>query len=369
MTTTLAPPDNGTEVDNTARVLDTIEEIFQDYVIFPDEFSRDAVILWVAHAHVFYAFESTPRLSVSSSEPGSGKSRVLEIIEHLVPNPLNAVYMTPGVMWRSIEHTAPTILLDEVDTIFGKNGSGSAHRYLRGIINAGHRKGATVPRTVGSEDVKHFRVFAPVAMAGLGRLPETIASRSVEIIMRRRRGSETIRPFRLKFAQDALIRARSMLEEWAMDAADMLEFSYPETPVQDRDADVWEPLLAIAEMAGEEWFERATKACEELTIGRDEEKQVSPGVRLLTQLRDLFGDRPVMFTVDILAALRALPDTPWDMLTPRSLGNVLAEYDVRPTTVREGDNVAKGYKASDLEPVWNRYVKISDQGADQHRNV
>lgn len=355
-TDALTPTEEVQDTGNLTRdALTAVQEVFADYVIFPSEEARDAVTLWVAHAHVFYAFESTPRLSISSREPGSGKSRVLEIIEHLVPNPLNAVNITPGVMWHAIEHTSPTLLFDEVDTVFGKNGSSGAYRVLRGIINAGHRKGACVPRLVGTNsDIKNFKVFSPIAMAGIGQLPETIQTRSVEIIMRKRKGEEVVRPFRLKFAQDALKRARTILEGWSMDVVDELEFAAPECPVQDRDADVWEPLLAIAELAGEEWAERARKACTELTQIRKPTKHMSPGVRLLTELRNLFGTKPVMATVDILAGL-AQAEEPM-RLTPRGLANTLREYNVSPTTVRNGDDVQKGYKADDLEFVWARYL-------------
>lgn len=351
----------------TATVLNAVEEIFSDYVAWPDDATRDAVILWVAHTHVFYAFESTPRLSITSDGPGSGKSRVLEVIEHLVPNALNAVYMTPGVMWRMIEHTSPTMLLDEVDTIFGKNGSSSSHQQLRAILNAGHRKGSTVPRCVGADDVKQFHVFAPVAMAGIGKLPETIRVRSIPCHMRKRKSGQEVRPFRFKFAQDALKRATDMLEDWAMDAADVLEFSFPESPVSDREADVWEPILAIGDLAGEEWGKRARAACVELTEANGSKPSISPGMRLLTDVRAVMGDAPVMFTHEILTGLYALEGSPWtaDKLDARGLGRLLSEYAVRPTTVRQESEVAKGYKAEDLMVPWERFGLVASVTDDE----
>lgn len=363
MTAPPAPPAADTLETITSEALDAVEEIFNEYVIFPSPEARDAAVLWVAHAHVFHAFESTPRLSIRSKGPGSGKSRVLEIIHHLVPSPVNVIDVEPAVLWRSIEHEGPTILLDEADTVFGKNGSSGSHRRLRAIINAGHKKSAKVRRCVGAEDVKAFTVFAPVALAGIGRLPDTIATRSVEIVMRKRAAGEEVRSFRLKFAQDVLDHARDLLESWSMDAGDILEMSFPDMPVQDRDADVWEPLLSIAEMAGEDWFKRAWKACEELTR-QDDAKVVSPGVRILTELHRMFGDAPVMFTADILASLAAVDGSPWTNLTPRGLSNILREYRVRPTTVRQGEDVAKGFKREDLAPVWAKFTVTGNGKGD-----
>lgn len=347
-----------TDTPTTEQVLDAIQGVFDDYVIFPSDEARDAVVLWTAHTYVFYSFDTTPRLSVSSTEPGSGKSRVLELIENLVPSPMNAVTITPGVMWRLIEHGAPTVLIDEADTIFGQNGSSSSHMTLRSIINAGHSRTATVPRCVGAEDVKQFHVFAPVAMAGLGQLPDTIATRSVSVVMRKRRAGQEVKQFRARYAQDDLNRVREILEEWSVDAAESLTSVFPECPVQDRDADVWEPLLTIAESAGDVWAKRAREACVELTSSVVE---LTPGMRLLTDLRTVFADRPVMFTTEILAALYALPESKWSHLEARSLSAMLRQYDASPTTVRQGEDVAKGYKSDDLQATWAKF-KIGEEG-------
>lgn len=358
MTDVLSPPEQVGEVsieELTRDALTAVERILDTYVVFPSEEARDAVTLWVAHAHVFFAFESTPRLSISSREPGSGKSRVLEILEHLVPTPLYGLNITPGVMWHSIEHSAPTMLFDEVDTIFGKNGSSGAYRTLRGIINGGHRKGATVPRLVGSNsDVKQFKIFSPVAMAGLGSLPDTIKTRSVEIKMRKRKPGQEVMPFRLRTAGNALRYARRQLEEWSMDAAEQLSTVTPDMPVSDRDADVWEPLIAIGDLAGNEWSERARRACEELTH-QDDDGERCPDVPLFEAIRDLFeADQHVIFTADLIAGLNA-PEYAW-VFTPRSLSNVLRDYGIMPTTVRDGDAVQKGYKREDFQAIWDRYL-------------
>lgn len=345
----------------TADALGAVQSVYDQFVTFPTPEARDAVVLWIAHAHVCDAFESTPRLSVRSREPGSGKSRVLEVAEHMLPDPMYAVYITPGVMWRAMEHGRPTMMFDEADTVFGQNGSSSAHSYLRGIINAGHRKGATVPRCVGSDDVKQFHVFGPVILAGLGRLPETIANRSVEIVMRRRRkGDAPIRPFRFKFAEPELRKAFDALQQWSTRATEPLAYALPELPVTDRDADVWEPLVAIADLAGGDWPERARAACELLVAEAKDKPADSVGLRLLADLRTVFTASAAasMFTVDILGALYGLPDSPWspESLTARKLSRLLGEYDVAPKVMRDGNDVARGYTRASLKGAWERYT-------------
>lgn len=362
MTTATKRPDTKQLRTETAALLNDVQSVYDQYVAFPSPEARDAVILWVAHAHVFESFDSTPRLSVRSAEPGSGKSRVLEVLEHMVPNPMYAVFVTPGVMWRAMEHGNPTLIIDEADTVFGKNGSSSAHSYLRGIINAGHRAGASVPRCVGTADVQQFHVFGPVALAGLGRLPETIADRSVEIVMRRRRkGDAEIRPFRLKYAEGELRRVNEAAQLWGKHAADALAYAMPELPVRDRDADVWEPLVSIADMAGAEWGKRARAACKALTADA-KAKPPSLGVRLLTDLRAVFAGADQMFTWQVLDGLYALPESPWEPgeFDARKLSRLLAEYGIAPGVMRQGKDVYRGYRATQFRETWAHYATSAE---------
>lgn len=341
----------------TAEALDAVQEILDTYIVFPSDEARDAVVLWAAHAHVYYVFESTPRLSVCSNEPGSGKSRVLEILQELTPNPLFGINISPGVLWHAIDQNPPTLLFDEVDTLFGKKGSSSAYTQLRAIINGGHRASGRVPRLVGrGGDVQNFKVFSPVAMAGIGHLPETVRTRSVEIRMRKRKPSEHVEPFRLKFAQYSLRHAFDLLREWSDDAETDLRMANPELPVQDRDADVWEPLIAIGDLAGAEWAERARKACRTLT--NDSATVETPAVRLLRTIRQAFGEQQTIFTSTLLDALNDHPDNPFPNLRPKTLGHILREFDVSPTTVRVpgSEDPAKGYRRADFEKPWKEHV-------------
>jgi hypothetical protein len=361
VTTTLTQPVAPREINSTEKILSELQAVYDQFVVFPSPEARDAVVLWTAHAHAFTAFDSTPRLSLCSAEPGSGKTRVLELIEQLCPNPINAVYATPGVLWRSIEHHHPTILLDEVDTVFGRNGSSSSHRHLRGILDAGHRRGATVPRCVGSEDVKLFHVFAPVAMAGLGRLPDTLASRSVTITMRKPRRDEKISPFRLRFVIKWLHRTRDDLIEWSGKVAKQLTVALPELPVKDRDADVWEPLVSIADLAGieSEWPLRARKACS-LLVAQAKDRPLSVGVKLLADLKAYFAASGTenVHSATLLDHLWSL-DNGWspDTFTARVLAATLVQYDVRPVKLRIGKRLANGYRKADLTDAFERYLE------------
>lgn len=335
------------------------------FVCYPNEHARVAHALWIAHAHLIEEFESTPRLAFLSPEPGSGKTRALEITQTLVPSAVEAVNATPAYIFRRISSPdgLPTILFDEIDTIFGPKAKDNEE--LRGIINAGHRKGAMAGRCVvrGKEIMtEELPAYCALAVAGLGALPDTILSRSVIVRMRRRAPGETVEPYRRRLNEPEGNRIRDGLEAWARGVADKVRDTFPEMPagVEDRAADVWEPLLAIADAAGGDWPTRARTAASEM-VKASKETTPSLGVKLLEDLRSVFSDRLHMTTDAVIAALTAMPEAPWgDMkgrpIDARRLSKMLHPYGVKPKTIREGNNTPRGYVREDLHDPWARYL-------------
>ena len=117
------------------------------FVAFPTKEAHVAVSLWVIHAHLMDRWESTPRLAFLSAEPASGKTRALEILELLVPNPVIAINVSPAYLFRKVGGDEPvTLLYDEIDTVFGPKAR--ENEEIRGLLNAGHRTGAVAGRCV-----------------------------------------------------------------------------------------------------------------------------------------------------------------------------------------------------------------------------
>ncbi|MFJ9129576.1 DUF3631 domain-containing protein [Streptomyces sp. NPDC102340] len=356
-----------------AELLNNVEAFHRRFNVFPSESAYVAVTLWDAHAHLVDCFESTPRIAFLSPEPGSGKSRALEIVETLVPNPMAAVDASAAALFRAVsgvEGQRPTILFDEIDTIFGPKAG--ENEQLRGFINAGHRRNRPMFRCVGdgaNQTVQAFHSYTAVAVAGLGYLPDTIRDRSVNIRMRRRARNEKIEPYRTRIHEKEGFALRDQLAAWAEQVTERVMGAWPEMPegITDRPADVWEPLLAVADAAGGEWPKRARAACIELVKASQANDKGSTGIRLLTDLRDhvMVGvDR--LPTIAILDRLNALDDAPWADLDGKPLDNrrlskMLAQYsneDLTPITsrnIRTAGGVLKGYYTEDLEDAWARY--------------
>jgi hypothetical protein len=354
------PQDLG--VDGAAVLADAYDFIGR-FVAYPSEAARIAHSLWIAHTWFMDQWESTPRIAFLSPEPGSGKSRALEVTEPLVPRPVHAVNTTPAYLFRKVSDEAglPTILYDEIDTVFGPKAKDNED--IRGMLNAGHRRGAVAGRCVtkGKTVVtEELPAYCALAMAGLGGLPDTLLSRSVIIRMRRRAPNEKVEPWRHRVNAPEAEPIADRLRDWCNESAGLITWPRMPEGVDDRNADIWEALLAVADLAAGEWPKLARVAAVTLVT---ESKAATPslGVRLLSDMRAVFGDADAMATEDILKALHDLEEAPWaDLrgkpLNARGLAQRLRAYEISRTDIRIGDWHGKGYKREDLWDAWTRYL-------------
>ncbi len=363
-----------------ATLLDDVRAFLSRFVAFPSTGAAAATSLWAAHAHLIEDSDNSPRLALLSPEPGSGKTRTLEVLELLTPQAMHSLSASPAAIFRTLNSEQPTLLMDEVDAIFSRNGSSDdGSEDLRSLLNAGHRKGATIPRCVGPRhDVVKFPVYAAVALAGLGDLPDTLMSRSVIIRMRRRAPGERIEPFRRRLHETDGGDLNGRLMEWAASVRDGVADAWPEMPagIEDRPADVWEPLLAIADAAGGHWPDTARSACVELCKVA-ESREASLGVRLLTDLRKVFGTDERLATETIVNRLCDLDEAPWgDLrgkpLDSRGLARRLAAYDVKSHQFRDEGGKVRGYSIAGngdgeggLFDPWQRYLSPTPEEAVQ----
>src|SRR5690606_7985564 len=151
-----------------AALLDDVREFVGRFCVLPSEHALVTVTLWIAHTHMARHFHTTPRLALLSPEPGSGKTRVLEVLFLLVAVPMFMFGASAAAIFRKLAVATHTLLFDEIDATFTKRGKDDANEDVRALLNVGYKRGAKIPRCVGPKhDVQDFPVFAPVAMAGL----------------------------------------------------------------------------------------------------------------------------------------------------------------------------------------------------------
>jgi hypothetical protein len=278
---------------------------------------------------------------------------------------VEAVNVSPTYLFRKVasEDGRPTILHDEIDTVFGPKAK--ENEEIRGLLNAGHRKGAVAGRcvVVGKQvKTEEIPAYCAVALAGLGSLPDTILTRSVVIRMRRRAPGEQVEAWRHRIHAQEGEELRDQLAVWAESVIGNVINTWPEMPsgVEDRDADVWEALLAVADVAGGSWPER-TRAAATALVKESKDSSPSLGVRLLSDMHTIFASAEKLSTKTILERLHAIDEAPWgDMrgkpLNDAGLARRLEGYGIKPKVVRIGDGTSRGYSRQDFYDAWRRYL-------------
>jgi hypothetical protein len=349
-----------TIIHNGQNALDAVRAALATYVVLPSPQTADAVTLWIAATHAQPAWAHAPRLVIRGPEKRCGKSRLLDIVEATCHHPLITVNASPAAVYRSITDDPPTMLVDEADAIFGPKAD--ANENLRGLLNAGHQRNRPAVRyDAASKRVITIPTFAMAALAGIGALPDTIEDRAVVIRMRRRTSDEQANPYRHRRDRPRLRALATQLNGWLRADLATLERAEPAMPMEDRAADTWEPLVAVADHAGGLWPDRARMAMLTLTAEATDSHHLPIRTRLLTDCRTAFGTDPAIPTAVLLDRLKAESDAPWldygpSGLTAAKLSTLLRDYDIRPSNIRFPDGTqAKGYKRADFTDPWLRY--------------
>jgi hypothetical protein len=329
------------------------------------------VALWVIHTHAIDAADCTPYLHIKSVEKRSGKTRLLEVLALLVARPWLTGRVSAAVLVRKTADEQPSLLLDESDAAFKADKEYA--ETLRGSLNAGFRRGGVTSLCVGQGanlSYRDFPVFSPKAIAGIGRLPDTIADRAIPIELRRRAPGEDVERFRQRKVEPEAVPLHSAAAAWAEANLRALAEAEPELPdeLDDRAQDIVEPLLAIAEAVGDEWPDRARRAAVALLTGEQRDDAESLGVRLLRDIREVFDGegKDRLSTNTILEKLHGADEAPWgslrgEPLDARGLARLLKPYGITPKKLREGDQTFKGYQRAFFEDTWSRYLPTTPE--------
>jgi hypothetical protein len=352
---------------NGDDLLDRALAFVKRFVSLPSDHAALAVVLWVAHTHLMDAWDTTPRIAFLSAEPGSGKSRAMEIAALLAPLALEAANATSASLVRAMGDPAgtPTFFIDEIDTKYGPKAKGDEE--LRSLINAGFRRGGSFLRCEKTDDdwvPVRANAYAAIAVAGIGDLPDTILTRSVIVKMRKRGPGERVEPYRHRDHQHIGHKLRDELAAWADHVCEEAAKCRPALPngIADRNADVWEPLIVVADLAGGAWPQRAREAALHFVTVGNAEPPPSLGVRLLRDIHACFGQDEKLRTKDLLGRLLADPEAPWGdlagkKLNDRKLADLLRPYGIGPETIRMPDgSTPRGYKREAFHDPWQRHL-------------
>ncbi len=340
-------------------LLQELASTFRRYAVLPAH-ADTALALWVCFTWLIDAVKVAPILAICSPEKQCGKTTVLTLVNLLVARALTTSNISPAALFRAMEAWQPTMLIDEADTFIRDSDE------LRGVINSGHtRATAFVIRTVGEEhEPKRFSTWGAKAIALIGKLPDTLHDRSIVIELRRKLTGEKTEKLRYS-GGDGFIQLQRKLQRFADDSREALRLLRPNLPegISDRAADNWEPLLAIAILAGGCWPEKALTAA--LALSARDNDATSLGTELLADMEALYNSKGIayLYTSDLIEALCKEDERPWATynrgrpITPRQIAKLLKEYGIHSKNIKSSyGSVQKGYERSQFTDAFSRYL-------------
>jgi hypothetical protein len=336
------------------------------YVLTEDHVSitrheRVAVTLWILHTYIFRQFAISPRLALLSPVPQCGKTTLLKLLLATTADPFKTDDPSPAALYHERDSNPyATFLVDEGDNLDLWN-----NKEMRRIFNAGYENGGSTHRFINGR-TQTFNLFGPLAIAAIGKLPPALVSRSIVINMQRQPPGSTAR--RLDMNDLAFAAAREQIQRFAATCTLNPEPEMPPRLSINRNADLWRPLIAIADALGR--GEAAREAAVALCAGQPDE---AAGVILLADCRTAFDQRGIdrIWTEDLVNAVVDINEF-WGeygglrgksaphKLRKGELAGLLGLFGIRPRSVwplnrRPGASSRKGYVRKQFEASWRAY--------------
>lgn len=347
-----------------AELLNEVADTIGKYIVL-DEPQKTAATLWAAMTWMGDNLDYAPLAIISAPEKSCGKTQLLAVLGHMSCRPMHTSNSSASTLFRSVEYWKPTILIDEADTFF------RANKELHGMVNAGYHRSGVVIRneSVNGRIVpRSFSVYSPKALAGIDlkkHLPDATMSRGIVINLRRKLAHESVN--RLRHADSSSFAGiAEKLARFAADYSVQVRHACPDLPqaLSDRDQDNWEPMLAIAMLAGDEWFARATTAA--LALSGANERAANSGSRLLADIKQVFVSQKLdkFSTAGLIRALCEDDENAWatyngrQPITARQLASLLEVYGIKSQLMRLNsyDNPARGFKLAQFSDAFERYL-------------
>jgi hypothetical protein len=334
------------------------EELLLDYLILPTGISFVAS-LWIIGTYIFEAFDCFPYLTITSPTKRCGKTLFGEILELLCCRSTMSVNITEAALFRLVDSDKPTLIIDEAESL---RRDSERSRYLLAILQAGFRRGATVLRCVGKgREVERFSVFCPKAVLTIGNLPDTLMDRSIVVPMRRRLPSEQAVRFRHRVVSDRAEGVVNAIKAWAKTHKEEIAYSTQTLDfLRDREADIWEPLFAIASVAVPERLEELKQIAFRLSSRKARmDVDDSQGLRLLADIRTIFGgtDCKSIPSVELVNRLKKDFPSHWDeTLTQNRVARLLDPFGIYPEQIWADGKNTRGYKRADFKSAFERYL-------------
>ena len=167
------------DIESLQTIYEKIKEVLKKYMDM-NEYGYHIVTLWIIGTYCYEKFSAFPLLFINAVR-GSGKTRLLKLIESMAWNGKIQANLSESVVFRSKKKH--TMLIDEFEQVGSKETN-----TLRELINSSYKRGARVERMKevlkeGKKDyeVEGFDLYSPLAMANIWGMDDTVKDRCLVI--------------------------------------------------------------------------------------------------------------------------------------------------------------------------------------------
>ena len=365
-------------VPSGAAIVREIERLLSNFILLPLH-TLLAVALWIIGTHLFEAgvdrcvFDAFPFLILCSPTPRCGKTRTLEVSELVVSRPRRTTNISEAALFRLADSQRPTFLIDEQEGLNEKTERAEA---LRGLLNAGHRRGAKATRCAGAnrDEVRDFDVYSPKMLAGIGDLPSTLRDRAIVLNMQRRQASQSVARFVYRVVAQSTTDLRIKIEAWVTANRERIGAIYETVPsaefLSDREEENWSPLFAILATADPSRIDELRSDAEHLSQEKSEsDDQQTLALEVLKFALEVWLEsEDTIASRDLISRLQQKEDAPTfkpesgrpDVeVSARRLARWIRGFGVRPLTVRLATGgTARGYKRAELIAALTPYLTV-----------
>jgi putative DNA primase/helicase len=354
-----------------ADLLEEIREVFNRHAILPP-YADVVLALWCVFTWFIKAAQIAPLLLIRAAESNCGKTSVKDILELFVKRALANEGITLAALFRVVEQVQPTLLMDDADSWLLRDPKDERHS----LINSGHKRGGKVIRCKPDTfELQTFSTFCAKAIIFIGKSKDTLHNRSIEILLRRKTFDECITPLRnVEKVPYELIRQK--LARIEIDKTDAFVNANPVIPagLENRAADNWQPLLAVAEIAGGRWPDLAQQAALEISNATVPLQSISN--ELLCSIKKIFekNEADKITTTELIGELCKDSEAPWitfnhgKEISARKISRLLSDYEIRSKNIRINNyEVAKGFELSQFQDAFSRYVSEHSANYPLHR--
>ena len=350
-----------------ACVFANVCERFAHYLDFaPDTApgTTATLALWTILSYVYPAWDAVPYLYVGGPM-GSGKSRVLAVLQRLAFRPLSSSNLTAPTLFRTLHAAGGTMLFDEAERL---RQSTPEQQEIQSVFLCGYRRGGCAtrlePLAAGGFRPVRFDVFGPKALACIAGLPPTLASRCIPITMFRS-AADSEKPKRR-------IDADTLTFQSVRDDLHMLVLEHGAAYVElasrakvvpagigGRNYELWQPMLALAAWFQEHGCDRLLGLMQEharasVASAKDDAIPEADEV-LLELLAERVRALEPPTTAELLAAAKLRDDVTFKLWHAKTIATRLKNYGIAVPPKLNGQRRYRDVTTAQLLQIQQRY--------------